>query len=255
MSNRSQFSIGIINLGFRMKNVISFCLWGNNLKYTLGAIKNCDLADKYFPGWICRFYIGEDIPHPIVDQLRERGNVELIHMSGPCDRTAMFWRFLAASDPEVNAMLSRDTDSRLCAREAAAVNEWMESNKDFHIIRDHPYHATEIMGGIWGVRNGLLSNMKNMVEDYKKVNFWQVDQNFLKEKIYPLVHTHALVHDPFFEKKPFPVERNYNSSVRFIGEVFDEHEQFNSDDITVLKQAEIEYRKYKAPFCVLGKAF
>ena len=221
-----------------MKNVISFCLWGNNLKYTLGAIKNCTLAEKYFPDWVCRFYLGKDVPHDIIGQLQKRENVEMIFMEEPCDRTGMFWRFLAASDPDVHAMLSRDTDCRLCVRDPAAVEEWMQSDKDFHIIRDHPYHATEIMGGMWGVKNGLLSNMINMVDEYEKGDFWQVDQNFLREKIYPMVQEHALVHDPFFERRPFPIERDYNSKVRFIGEVFDENEEYNPKDIEVLAQAE-----------------
>ena len=221
-----------------MKNVISFSLWGNDRKYTLGAVKNCVLAEMYLPDWICRFYLGQDVPKDIIEQLEKYTNVELIFMEEPCDRTGMFWRFLAASDPDVHAMLSRDTDCRLCQREAAMINEWMESDKDFHIIRDHPYHATEIMGGMWGVKNGLLSDMTNMVDEYEKGDFWQVDQNFLREKIYPMVRDHALVHDPFFERKPFMTKRDYNSKVRFIGEVFDENEEYNPKDIEVLAKAE-----------------
>jgi len=45
----------------------------------------------------------------------------------------MFWRFWAADDPEVGIMLSRDCDSRISDREIAAINEWLESDKDFHI--------------------------------------------------------------------------------------------------------------------------
>ena len=71
------------------------------------------------------------------------------------DWTGMFWRFLAA-DHLSDIVLSRDTDSRLNKREKAAVDEWLNSDKDFHIMRDHPYHATEILGGMWGCRNGIL---------------------------------------------------------------------------------------------------
>ena len=48
-------------------------------------------------------------------------------------------------------------------------------------MRDHPQHATEILGGMWGVRNNLLPNMVGMINDYVKGDFWQVDQNFLRE--------------------------------------------------------------------------
>jgi hypothetical protein len=84
-------------------------------------------------------------------------------------------------------MISRDTDSRLNSRESNAVNQWLKSNKDFHIMRDHPYHNTEILGGMWGVRNGLLSDIKDDIKKYVKGDFWQVDQNFLKEIVYPKV--------------------------------------------------------------------
>ena len=38
-----------------MKKVISFSLWGDNPKYTIGAIKNAELIDTIYPGWIGRF--------------------------------------------------------------------------------------------------------------------------------------------------------------------------------------------------------
>jgi len=221
-----------------MKNVISFSLWGDNPKYTIGAIKNCPLAQEHFPDWICRFYVGEDVPKDIIESIESFENAEIIKTTEPCNRTGMFWRFLAASDPEVNAMLSRDTDCRLCAREARAVEEWMNSDKDFHVIRDHPYHGTQIMGGVWGVKNGALSNMKELVDAYEKGDFWQVDQNFLREIVWPIVENSMVVHDPFFARKPFPVEREYDSDVRFIGEVFDENDDYNPKDIEILREAE-----------------
>jgi hypothetical protein len=39
----------------------------------------------------------------------------------------MFWRFLVAEDDAVDRYIVRDSDSRLNAREAAAVAEWMAS--------------------------------------------------------------------------------------------------------------------------------
>ena len=47
---------------------------------------------------------------------------------------------------------TRDLDSRLNDREQAAVTEWLNSNKSFHIMRDHPWHGTEILGGMWGCK-------------------------------------------------------------------------------------------------------
>jgi hypothetical protein len=42
---------------------------------------------------------------------------------------AMNWRFLPMLDPQVSHMVSRDLDSLINEREAAAVQEWLASDK------------------------------------------------------------------------------------------------------------------------------
>jgi len=47
-------------------------------------------------------------------------------------------------------MISRDSDTYIIDRELAAVQEWMSSNEHtFHVMRDHPYHCIEILGGTY----------------------------------------------------------------------------------------------------------
>jgi hypothetical protein len=206
-----------------MKKIISFSLWGDNPKYTIGAIRNAELTSIIYPGWISRFYCGESVPTDIIKTLISLPNTEVVMMGVDGDWTGMFWRFYACEDSEI--MLSRDTDSRLSLREKLAVDEWISSDKDFHIMRDHPYHNTEILGGMWGVRNGLLKNIKELINDYTKGDFWQVDQNFLREKIYPLVINNSFTHDSYLNyntnSKPFPSKR---INREFVGDVFDENE-------------------------------
>ena len=137
-----------------MKKIISFSLWGDNPTYTIGAIKQSELAKKHYPGWICRFYVADCVPEDIINIIRVQDNTEIVNM-GQGDWTAMFWRFYPASEPDVDVMISRDTDSRLNSRESNAVHEWLNSGKAFHIMRDHPQHGIEILGGMWGVRGKL----------------------------------------------------------------------------------------------------
>ena len=158
---------------------------------------------------------------PQARELAKRDNTEIFLMSEEGDWTSMFWRFFPASDSTVDVMISRDTDSRLTEREKEAVDVWLQSKAGFHIMRDHPYHATEIMGGMWGAKKGCIPRMQHMCVEYIKGDFWQVDQNFLKEKIYPLVAPTSYVHDPFFAKVPFPSERKPKE---FVGQAF------NGDD-------------------------
>ena len=204
------------------KKVISFSLWGDDPKYTIGAIRNAILAVQYYPDWICRFYIGKSVPMDIIRELRNMNNTELFIMNEYGDWTSMFWRFYTASDPDVEIMISRDTDSRISRRECLAVQEWLESGKGFHIMRDHPWHGTEILGGMWGMRKGVVPNFQELITKFKKGNFYNTDQFFLKENIYPLIKDNSMIHDEFhnydLNKKHFPEPRqNYE----FVGEVFD----------------------------------
>ena len=49
-----------------MKKIISFSLWGDNPKYTIGAINNAKLSQSIYPDWICRFYCGKSVPEEIL---------------------------------------------------------------------------------------------------------------------------------------------------------------------------------------------
>lgn len=204
-----------------MKKVISYSLWGDNPIYTHGALRNLEMAKEIYPEWTCRFYLDKNVPEDIVTKLKE-GGAEVYKYMKDGDWYAMFWRFLPASDPKVDVMISRDCDSRLTVREKEAVEEWLKSDKLFHIMRDHPYHKTEILGGMWGVKKPLLNNMKNLMGSYKMGNFWQTDQNFLREKVYPIVKDQSMVHDEYFDKTGFPSSR---VDGEFVGEAFNENDE------------------------------
>lgn len=32
------------------------------------------------------------------------------------------------------------------------MEQWLASNKTFHVMRDHPQHDTKILAGMWGAR-------------------------------------------------------------------------------------------------------
>jgi len=202
-----------------MDKIIAFSLWGDDPKYTIGAIRNVEIAKELFPDWICRIYYGDDVPKDIISNLISLGAVTVDMGIG--EWNGMFWRFYAADDDDV--MISRDTDSRLGQREKVAIDEWLSSDKDFHIMRDHPYHATEILGGMWGSRNGALKGIKDMIASYDKGDYdnkYQVDQNFLREIIFPIVKDNSLVHDEFFDKIPFPKNAKPRTSKYFVGQVY-----------------------------------
>lgn len=219
-----------------MKKLICFSLWGDNKKYTIGAIRNAEIAKNIFKGWICRFYTGQSVPQYIIDKLISIDNVEVVQMDVPGNWEGMFWRFLPAGEPDVEVMISRDCDSRLGTREKSAIDEWLTSSKKFHIMRDHPHHGTQILGGMWGARGGLLNDIKGWIDEYKKGDYWQVDQNFLKEIVYPKVVNDSMVHDEFFKyeshRRRFPKNR---VNFEFVGEVFTEKDTRENHYIHIMQ--------------------
>ena len=112
------------------------------------------------------WYESNSVPREIVNDIDQFNNSEIIFKKETDDRLGQFWRFYPASDRDVEIMLSRDCDSRLNQREKEAVNEWLNSSKSFHIMRDHPYHNTEILAGMWGVKNPILNDMQIMINEY-----------------------------------------------------------------------------------------
>ena len=215
-----------------MKKIISYSLWGHDPRYTNGAIRNAELAKEVYPGWEVRFYCGTSVPLGAIEKLISL-NASVIKVDEPGNWAGMFWRFSAISDLDVDVMLSRDTDSRLTYREKAAVDEWLESDKLFHIMRDHPEHNTHILGGMWGARKPILQDMDQLISSYTKGDFWQVDQNFLREVVVPRVEHTLHIHDEFFSRSPFPTTRHGDE---FVGQVFDESEQTIQEHIEILRR-------------------
>ena len=203
-----------------MKKVISYSLWGDKPKYTIGAIKNAELANNIYPGWISRFYIGNTVPNNIVDIISSIPNTELIFMDSENNWKAMFWRFTSCYDETVDISIFRDTDSRLSMREKYAVDEWLKSNKTFHIMRDHPYHRYPMLGGMWGYKKNNAYDIKTLLNNFNTIDSYGTDYQFFIEKLYPLIGNDKVVHDEFFDKKPFPKPRE---NKEFVGDVFDEN--------------------------------
>lgn len=219
-----------------MKKIISFSLWGNNPKYTVGAIRNAELAPLVYPGWKTRFYIANTVPDQILYALEDLEHVEIIYKDNPGDWTGMFWRFQSCYDDNVDVSIFRDTDSRLNKREKLAVDEWLRSDKLFHIMRDHPFHKYPILGGMWGIKSTNKFNIKLLLEDFmqnKATDSYGTDYNFLGNVLYPLIKDKdCFIHDEFFSNRPFPAAR---SGYEFVGQVFDENEKTVQEHLEAIK--------------------
>jgi len=226
-------------------NVASFCLYGNTEKYFGGALRNAEMKNDYFPDWEMRLYHDNSLSLENKRKL-EKHDVNLINIENQNDGLfyprssdsstyGMFWRFLPSSDSNIDYFTSRDCDSRFTEREVCAVNEWIESEKPFHIIRDHPRgHGWRINGGMWGSVGGFIENISDSINQFlkssSKAHIRGSDQWFLKECIYPVVKSHAFVHDEYFnyELTSVPIKRDRKlDNFAFIGESFDSNDNYN----------------------------
>jgi hypothetical protein len=253
-----------------MKKIISFSLWGDKPIYTVGAISNTDLAKSIYPDWICRFYIHkQSVPEYVISELSKRDNVEIVYMPDDIGWSGMLWRFYPATEDDVSVMLSRDCDSRLTVREKECVFDWLYgSTKKVHTIRDHPMHQSQMMGGLWGVRDGFLKWMKpyldDLIETTKGSAQKGIDQHFLNDKVYlyslgildfdtnndlivqphDLIPSQFLSHDDvaFGKFKTTPATADYRDEIRPILIKKQSNEPFMGKDYSLDKE-ELKYLK------------
>lgn len=220
--------------------IISFSLWGDNPKYTVGAIQNAKLAKTIYPDWICRFYVGETVPDQIIWFLESFDNTQVIKRPEPGDWTSMFWRFEPAGEEDVEVMISRDTDSRLNLREKGAVDQWLSSNFGFHIMRDHPWHGFPVLGGMWGAKKNTIPNMKSLIDNFSQQNEYGTDYSFFAS-ISNSIRGNVMIHDEFFADRPDLIEYQGTSPIPFptsrIGKGF-VGKPFNADGSICLPEAD-----------------
>jgi hypothetical protein len=212
-----------------MKKVISYSLWGNNPIYTIGAIKNSLLKNELFNDWEMWVYHDDTVPDDCLTEL-EKNDVLLIKKEddGYIKST---WRFLPISDDTIDYFISRDADSRLSERDKCSVDDWIMSDTNFHIIRDHPVgHFWKMNAGMWGGKGGSIKNVSDLIYNFSRVsNIFakEFDQNFLSDVIYPLTLNSLTSHDEFYNHENFAKPINRNRSIddfAFIGESMDEND-------------------------------
>jgi len=225
------------------QKIVSFSFYGNpdsqqgkERKYFQGIKDNLKEMPIFYPDWTLRLYYDLEDQHPLMKELCDLAcndpNIDLCHVKnipvlGDVSKVfAMNWRFLPMLDPQVSHMVSRDLDSLINDREAAAVKEWLDSDKAFHFMRDHPAHSIEVLGSGWGVRMSQLERSfidAGFMTAVKDPIFWAPrgaygpDQGFLKRYLWPWGKWSALSHDAytclqFPRTSPFPTQRKLSTN-------------------------------------------
>lgn len=181
--------------------VISFSLWGDNPVYLRGLLRNVLLGSDLFPDWQLRVYLDSSVPTEFTKLLNDLGVDVRVQPANQSLREKLCWRFKVANDLEVGLFLVRDADSVFSVREVRAVSEWLASDKWFHIIRDWWSHTDLILAGLWGGVAGCLPELSTLLQNYKSpvVETANIDQWFLRDKVWRYVKTNCVIHDRCFK--------------------------------------------------------
>lgn len=170
-----------------MKKIISYTLFGNDSKYYVGAIKNFLINKELLPDWETIIYY-----HPEMIKIDEINNlntlgIRTIDVSNfiigdkQSKEFAFFWRFLAFLDN--NITIVRDLDSRISDREIIYINRWLDNNKDYFIIRDHPWHSP-VPSGLFGIKGKKIEFENHLNKFIKSSDLrWGTDQDILHQYI------------------------------------------------------------------------
>ena len=195
------------------KNIISFSLWGDNPDYIEGAILNATLAPIIYPGWKCRFYCDTSVASNVVEQLKSRGAEVRILDKNTLPFFGLFWRFFVADDPKVDRYIIRDCDCVINCQERIAVDEWIQSDKHFHVMRDYASHTELMHAGMWGSVRGAIPGIADLIVDYYDHHPKErtIDQRFLRHYIWPIAKQSNLCHDSHYN---FENSKNFNPSGR-----------------------------------------
>jgi hypothetical protein len=182
-------------------HLITFSLFGDNPLYCVGAVENARLAKEIYPDWTARFYVAQDVPSTYITAIKEYG-AEIVHCEMNNSYDGLNWRFRPLNEPDVDYWISRDADSRLSWRERNAVDEWLDSDKSAHLLRDCHNHGYTIMAGMFGINNKLFhSRYGSLNLDNDNANLRDADQTLLNDKLWPLIKHDHLCHDHWRNSK------------------------------------------------------
>lgn len=161
--------------------VFSFCLYGTASYYYTGLLENIQLIQQHYPDFSIVVYVGEcDVSWVLPDSVR------VIH-TGRAGPINTIFRYKALADADIGFV--RDADSRITERDRWCIDEFLRSPYTYHIIRDHMWHRSKIMAGMFGWK-------ERRVIDFDETCEWGYgcDEHVISEQLYPAIRDKALIH-------------------------------------------------------------
>ena len=185
--------------------IISYCLYGNKQRYFDALYDNAVfIREKYSNLFSVLVVIGPGVPDIWIKSLKSQeviiiqGDLEVFkNIPNPLLRLYPILSLIGAG------CFMRDSDSHLSVNEMNSMSKFIDSNYDYHIIRDHPGHLKPIMAGLFAVkRNGyrviknILTRNSSRIANFDR-NQYDSDEIILADYVYPVIYKKTLIESNF----------------------------------------------------------
>lgn len=239
--------------------IFSFCIYGTNMKYYKGLEENLKIIKNIIDTNILntkniKVLIGytETTLKQFINIYESYNFVSMILNDSNFNDMPRISRLINIDYiANESYFFSRDADSRITNRDIWCIKQYLESNKSFHMVRDHYYHKKRIMAGMFGFKKINLESIKNELLEWKiKKNIinissdYGLDEDFLEEVIYEKYKNDCIIHtnSVAYEGETITcIEIPQLDDYDFIGNVYEYVENQNIENIF---KPTFEYKKY-----------
>ena len=190
----------------------SFCIYGSEKNYYHGLLENIDIIKAEFTNYSIYIYKGvcdpswvfPDDPYVKIIETGKEGAINMLH------------RYIPVLTQPVG--FTRDADSRITKRDLWCINQFLNSDKKYHVIRDHFYHRSKILGGLFGWKQAVNFTLTGL----DKSVCYGYDESYINEALYPLIKNDILVHSNicgYAGETVNIIERQRDDTYDFVGNV------------------------------------
>jgi hypothetical protein len=207
----------------------SFSLYGHDDHYWRGLLENLHLLNIHMPNAkIIILY--SQVPSAFLQSALACKNI-LLWKIRENTKYRMIQRLLITDHFTSGIFFIRDADSRISERDIGCIQSFIQSDKQYHTIRDHFYHKSRIMGGTFGFKK--LPGMRSLCFT-ELFNTWLqtrtltaeygLDEDFLRDSVFftvydsLIIHTNSVAHT---SEHTIPIPMSLKDNTDFIGNVYD----------------------------------
>ena len=210
----------------------SFALYGQSEKYWRGMLENIRLIRTEFPTATILVHYMDDVPSAFFKEALQSTRIILWRLCSN-EPNKMVQRLLRLNYFEQGAFFIRDADSRVTARDAHCIRAFLASDKQYHAVRDHPYHKSRIMGGLFGYKKGAQwptpLPFSSLFQEWRQGQSgdaaqYGLDEAFLRDIIFSRIkHTLLLQSDCIghTNEDVVPIGRPLADDTDFVGNVYE----------------------------------